>query len=226
MDKRNCRKKHDFFDHPFRKLQIQQTRQWDFGAKLKAPLPLSQILRVFKMISWDTTWAYLICFHQGLCDCVKKFAQLSHHHASSCSLAFTDLSGWGWPMRFHLAVHNVVAGELVVFEPPKKNQTLRPWRILQSRCLGISTADRVMDALPYYRWWSWHHEVCLEKVGTSLVKVGIPHQVKIISFIHFQVAKAAEVSFQMSLWISGKLLPDWIKSATHATAWCVPRISG
>lgn len=35
--------------------------------------PLSQILRVFEMISWDTTYAYLICFHR---ECVIVWKNL------------------------------------------------------------------------------------------------------------------------------------------------------
>ena len=151
---------------------------------------------------------------QGLCDCVKKLLN-SPIIVVPPAVAFTDLSCWGWPMLFtwrnfwfflgygtitKLTCSLEQRGSWWTCCESPLNQTLRPWRILQSRCLA------------------WDVVVTCQSCDRSSSEN--------YQFHSLQVAKTSEVSFQMSLWISGKLLPDWIKSATHATAWCVPRISG
>lgn len=114
--------------------------------------PLSQILRVFKMISWDTTWAYLICFHR---DCVIVWKNLLNSPIITVPPAV-----WHSPTLAFEADQccslGVIRGSWWTCCESPLNQTLRPWRILQSRCLVFQQrrnfySDRAMDGLPYYR---------------------------------------------------------------------------
>ena len=177
--------------------------------------PLSQILRVFKMISWDTTWAYLICFHR---DCVIVWKNLLNSpiitvppavwHSPTLAVEADQCCSLGVISDFFLGYGTITkltcsleqrGSWWTCCESPRKNQTLRPWRILQSRCLVFqkrrnfySDRSECFTVLP---WWSWHTKFAWKK-WFSLVKVVIAHQVKTITFIHCRWQKLLRFLFK------------------------------